>query len=135
MAPFHYKHKDRIMTETEHTFFKVLENTVGYRYYVFPQIHLGTIVKPSTRWTPGWFLWRRAFFFSDKYSIDYLLCDKNESAPNIAIELDDSSHLREKRRYRDAVVSKILHESNLRLVRFTIGESTDLNLIKSRILN
>ncbi|TAL14350.1 DUF2726 domain-containing protein [Patescibacteria group bacterium] len=135
MAIFRYKHKDHIMTDTEHVFFKLLERIVGNRYYIFPQIHLGTIVKPSVRWTYGWFLWRRAFFFSDKYSIDFLLCDRNETAPSIAIELDDKSHLREKRRYRDQVVSKILLESNLRLLRFTVTESLDPDLVKSRLMD
>ena len=121
------------MTDTEHKFFKILEQAVGDKYYIFPQIHLGTLVSPTTRWTYRWLLWRQAFFFSDKYSVDYVLCDKNESLPTIAIELDDKSHLRQRRKYRDKVVEKILHESNLRLVRFTIKESLDLRLVKSRI--
>jgi len=134
MASFHYKHKDHIMTDSEHTFFKTLEGLVGDRYYIFPQIHLGTVVKPNVSWTPRWSLWRSAFFFSDRYSIDFLLCDKNETQPSIAIELDDKSHMREKRRYRDAVVAKILRESNLRLVRFTTDEAGDHALVKLRIL-
>jgi len=121
------------MTETEHRFFTLLVNTIGYQYYIFPQIHLGTIVRPSVKWTPRWFLWRQAFFFSDKYSIDFLLCDKNESMPMIAIELDDKSHQREARKYRDAVVEKILSESNLRLERFTVEDLFDSNLVRSRI--
>jgi len=135
MAGFHYKHKDHIMTDSEHSFFKTLEGLVGEHYYIFPQIHLGTIVKPSVSWTPRWSLWRSAFFFSDRYSIDFLLCDKNETQPSIAIELDDKSHMREKRRYRDAVVGKILGESDLRLVRFTTAEAHDHELIKVRINN
>ena len=123
------------MTDTEHRFFKLLEEIIGDRYYIFPQIHLGTIVRPNVHWTPHWWLWRRAFFFSDRYSIDYLLCDKNESAPSIAIELDDKSHLLEKRKYRDAVVEKILQESDLKLVRFTVEESLDPANISSKLVH
>ena len=45
--PLSYKHKDFLMTHAEHNFFKKLELAVGDLYYIFPQIHLSSIVNHS----------------------------------------------------------------------------------------
>jgi len=133
MDEFHYKHKDYLMTRTEHDFFKELRTILGQGYYIFPQIHLGTIIKPSVKWTYRWRLWRVAFFYSDRYSVDFVICDTQGIKPLLVIELDDISHQREKRRSRDRVVEKMLRESNLPIVRFTSSEAGNIELVDSRI--
>lgn len=133
MDRYHYKHKNFLMTDSEHEFFIKLISILGDKYYIFPQIHLGTIVRPNVRWTYRWSLWRNAFFFSDKYSVDYVLCDQNGIKPKVAIELDDISHQREQRKYRDRVVEKILHESDVDIIRFTCKETENIETIRAKL--
>lgn len=133
MDQYHYKHKEFLMTEHEHHFFKSLRKIIGDGYYIFPQIHLGTITKPRVKWSYKWRLWRLAFFVSDKYSVDYVVCDASWIKPVLVIELDDASHLREARRGRDAFVERMLHEARLPLVRFTNDEALNTQLVENMI--
>lgn len=133
MDSYHYKHKDVLMTASEVKFFKVLKQTVGDDFLVFPQIHLGVIVKPKVRWTPGWWLWRKALLYSDRFSVDYVVCDAHQIKPILAIELDDASHKRQDRVTRDEVVSKMLSEADLPLVRFTHDEAAEIQTVTDKI--
>jgi hypothetical protein len=121
------------MTRSEHDFFKVVVRVVGDRYYVFPQIHLGTLIKPSVKWTRKWRLWKLAFFYSDKYSVDYVICDNKGIKPILVVELDDASHSKERRQYRDKFVERILQEADLPIERFATTEASNLELVRGRI--
>lgn len=50
-------------------------------------------------------------------SIDFLIVDPKSLRPMVAIELDDKSHLTEKREQRDATVNTLCAGAGLRLVR------------------
>lgn len=50
-------------------------------------------------------------------SIDFVVVDARSLQPLVAIELDDKSHLTEKREKRDATVNTICAAAGLRLVR------------------
>lgn len=41
---YHYKTKDYLMSRAEHEFFDILVAFIGNLYFVFPQVHLATIL-------------------------------------------------------------------------------------------
>ena len=41
---YHYKAKDYSMSRAEHEFFDILIASIGNLYFVFPQVHLATIL-------------------------------------------------------------------------------------------
>ena len=47
-SPYNYKKKDFLMSRPEHEFFDILVEVIGNQYYVFPQIHLSTILDNKT---------------------------------------------------------------------------------------
>lgn len=129
MDQYHYKHKEFLMTETETRFYHVLKELLGDSYELFVQIHVGSITTPyAKKWR-----WKKALFFGDKFSIDYLVCDKHELRPILAIELDDWSHTLPKRRKRDKFIDRILHEAKLPLLRFRQDESKDIEFVQLRL--
>ncbi len=129
-SPYNYKKKDFLMSRAEHEFFDILVEVVGNQYYVFPQIHLSTILDNKVVGQN----WRGAFRHIDEKSVDFVICDKAYIKPILAIELDDRTHEREDRKGRDGEVERILKESGLSLLRFGNNGSFNKEEIKRLIL-
>ncbi len=82
-------------------------------YYIFPQIHLpafidGQIFKQN---------WNGAFRHINEKSVDFLLCDRFNLRPLLAIELDDPTHELPNRKKRDVEVERILKTAKFPLLR------------------
>lgn len=60
------------------------------------------------------------------------MCDKDSLAPLCAIELDDSSHLKESRVERDIFVGKALEAVGLKFKKFKVKKSYAVADIKER---
>ena len=119
---YHYERKDTVMSQAESAFFKRLEKVVEDRYYIFPQIHLSALMnnKTSGRY------YKVAFQRINRRSVDYVLCDKATMKPVYAVELDDTTHDTDKRKYRGSLVGSLLLDIDLPLVRFrNVGKMTD----------
>lgn len=111
---YHYVAKKLPMTKTEAEFFIKLESVVGERYYVFPQVHLSSLLDHHIKDQE----WYYAFRHINGKSVDYVLCSKSTLKPTYVIELDDCTHDRSDRRKRDAEVERIFKDAGLPLVRF-----------------
>lgn len=110
---YKYERRDFLLTRAEHEFYDLLIKAVGHTYYVFTQVHLPTLVKHKINGQN----WYGAFRHIDEKSVDFVLCDKVNIAPKLAIELDDQSHERLDRQKRDGEVERILREAGLPLLR------------------
>jgi len=99
-ALYNYKRKDFLMSRAEHEFFDILVDITRDKYYVFPQIHLSTILDNKIVGQN----WKGAFRHIDEKSVDYVICDKAYIKPLLAIELDDRTHEQENRKIRDSEV-------------------------------
>lgn len=127
---YNYKKKDFLMSRAEHEFFDILIELLTDKYYVFPQIHLSTILDNKVVGQN----WKGAFRHIDEKSVDFVICDKAYIKPILAIELDDRTHEREDRKGRDGEVERILNESGLSLLRFGNNGSFNKEEIKHLIL-
>ncbi len=130
-SPYHYKRRDFLMSRAEHEFFDVLAEAVKAQYYVFPQVHLATILDHKVVGQN----WKGAFRHIDEKSVDFVLCDKAYIKPLLAIELDDRTHENDNRKERDGVVESILKEAGLPLLRFENHGHFDKADITQRIAN
>src|SRR2546426_3555230 len=128
-AIYRYGRKDFFMNRAEHEFFDVLIEVVGHGYYVFPQVHLSTILEHRIKGQD----WRAAFRRINGKSVDFVICDKAYIKPLLAIELDGRSHEVESVRQRDADVEHIFERAELRLLRFANHGSPTREEIKRRI--
>ena len=118
------------MSRAEHEFFDILIGITKDQYYVFPQIHLSTILDNKVVGQN----WRGAFRHIDEKSVDYVICDKAYIKPLLAIELDDKTHGQEKRKERDEEVERILSDAKLPLLRFSNHGSFNKEEIKDVVL-
>jgi len=101
------------MTLAEREFYDVLYATVGNEFTIFAQVHLPTIVSHKIK---GQF-WQAALNHINRKSVDFVLCNKSNLSPVLAIELDDNSHQNPERQERDAEIERILQEAELPLLR------------------
>lgn len=110
-----YTAKSSVMTRTESEFFIKLDHAVKERYYVFPQVHLSSLLDHKVKGQE----WKYAFSHINGKSVDYVLCDRVTLEPTYAIELDDYTHDRKDRRQRDIEVERIFDGVNIPLIRFS----------------
>lgn len=85
---FKYARKDYIMTPYETEFFKRLERISGSKYYVFPQIHLSSLLLNKTSGK----YYKAGYQRLRRYAVDYVLADRQTMVTQYAIELDDKTH-------------------------------------------
>jgi hypothetical protein len=127
---YHYRCKDFFMSKVENDFFDALMEVVGNNYYVFPQVHLSTILDHTVKGQS----WKGAYATINQKSVDYVICSKGYRKPLLAIELDDGTHDLEDRQQRDANVAHIFEDARLPLVRFRNVQALSKEEITRRIL-
>lgn len=126
---YEYKRKRFFMTAPEHEFYDLLNRAVGDKYRIFAQVHLPSLIDHKI---PGQ-NWRGAFRHIDEKSVDFVLCDKNNIAPLLAIELDDTTHEHEDRQERDSIVENILSRAGLPLLRIRKGNGYDITRLTAEV--
>lgn len=126
-----YLKKQYLMTLKERELFSILNECVPSTYYVFPQIHVASILevkKGETRWQ----MWFNKIISK---SIDFVIFDKVNISPILAIELDDHTHTYMRRMERDGFVNQAIKSGNIRMLRFKNEDLSDPLNIKSKILD
>ncbi len=124
---YSYTTKSSLMTKAESDFFIKLERVVSERYFVFPQVHLSSLLDHKVKGQE----WAYAFRHINGKSVDYVLCDRQTLQPTYAIELDDYTHDQSDRKRRDAEVERIFKEVGLPLVRFKNKDVPDGDIIQA----
>lgn len=112
-TPYRYTPKDYINTRSEADLFRKLEKSFGNKYYIFPQVHLSSLLNEKIKGQN----WARAFRHINGKSVDFVLVDKKTLKTICAIECDDYTHDREDRIKRDKEVNKIFKSAGIPLVR------------------
>jgi very-short-patch-repair endonuclease len=128
-AVYRYGRKAFFMNRAEHEFFDILTEAIGNSYYIFPQVHLSTILDHKIKGQD----WRAAFRRINGKSVDFVICDKAYIKPLLAIELDGRSHDSEAVRQRDADVERIFEGAELRLLRFVNHGSPNRDEVRQRV--
>ena len=113
-STYRYFAKNTIMTERENKFFKQLNEILGNKWFIIPQVHLSALLNHKVKGQN----WKAAFRHINGKSVDFVLLSKETLRPICAIELDDSTHNYKNRVERDAEVERIFAEAKLPLARF-----------------
>lgn len=126
---FHYRRKTYMMTRAENEFFDLLVQTLEPNYFVFPQMHLSSILDHTVKAQN----WEHALRYINQKSVDYVICDRVLRKPLVAIELDDWSHNSDSRKQRDANVENIFNEAGIPLLRFKDVHTMSRGDIEARL--
>lgn len=115
-----YLKKDSLLTEAEKKFYFVLSEIIGNDYLIFSKVRMADLLylpKMSNR---------DFYHYQNKIQskhIDFLICNKEDIKPLLAIELDDSSHLKVNRILRDELVDKIFESASLPIIHIRVSYS------------
>ncbi len=130
--PLSYNHKKYFFSPSERKFYEALKDiSKELDYEVFAKVRWADIVHPVGTKKMWWSNWGK---IKSKH-VDFLLCEKINYTPTIAIEIDGPSHMSPKIKYRDSLESKIFNMSNIKLLRFKNKETYSSKEIKAVIEN
>ena len=116
-----YRIRDNFLTAAEMSFYGVLKGVVGDRAVIVPQAGLWNIFYVPRNYEA----YTTAMNHVDRKHVDFLLCNRDDMQPMVAIELDDSSHRRPDRQTRDAVVDAVFEEADLPLLHIPTKRGYD----------
>ena len=129
--PLPYYLTKSVLTKSELNFYKVLLNYVDNNSLILSKVSLQDIFKI------GKSTYSSSTTFRNKIArkhVDFLICDKNTLSPLYAIELDDSSHMREDRQERDSFIDKVYSHVGLKLIhikaKYNYTESDFIEILK-----
>lgn len=115
------------MTQNESQVFDKLQNILGGKNYIFPQVHLSSIFDEKIKNGQDW---EGARAHIEKKSVDYVVCDKVSKKILFAIELDDKSHEKPDRIARDKTVNELFDEVGIPLIRVTASDDLSSKLFE-----
>jgi hypothetical protein len=110
-----YKRRDTLFSKAELTCFRALERAVGEEYRIFAKVRLADVLTPEGRTRSR--RWWRAFTKVSSKHLDYVLVDPQTSQIRLAVELDDRSHEKKRRKARDAFVNRVCAQAGVPLLR------------------
>jgi len=108
-----YRAKDYFFSKAERSFYLVLQQAVDLNHYeIFAKVRLADLL-----WLPKGTTKRQSFQnrIQSKH-VDFIICDRKQYRPLLAIELDDSSHQQPTRKDRDAFVDAAFMQAGLPLL-------------------
>lgn len=113
----------------ERSFYEALRLAVNEELHIFAKVRLCDLVD-----IPKGTEKRQSHFnrIQSKH-VDFVLCDRRDVCPVLAIELDDSSHQRAARQSRDHFVESALEAAGLPLLRIRAARGYSVPEIASQI--
>ncbi len=132
-----FEKKKYLMTQTEHKFFDVLQNIIGDKHFIEPQVALSRIIEVKDngqgRYGPG--SWFSNFNRINKKSVDFVIFDKQDFSPQLVIELDDYTHNYYNRRQRDEFLDEALKAADLNILHVKPQYNYDTNQLEKVIFS
>ena len=123
MQPYLYEAKPSLLTKSEQDFFSCIQKSVPTGYIVFPQANLATFIQRTD-----------AFRYQNELyrNVDFLVTDAAYK-PLFAVEINDQTHLQNKRRDRDEKVKNICEEAGVPIIWLWTSYGVNPDYIQKRI--
>lgn len=126
-----YKKKDYLLSVAEKDFYRVLSEVADKNnVLLFAKVRMEDLLW-LPRGTENRFGERNRI---KSRHVDFVLCDKENVRPLVAIELDDSSHAREDRVERDSFVDKAMNAAKLPLFHQKVQYSYNPQELEDKIM-
>jgi hypothetical protein len=110
-----------LLTPAERSFFGVLQKALASDYQIFAKVRLADIVRPTRN--PSRSGWQSAFNRITGKHVDFVLCDVAHLGVVGVIELDDRTHEKLERGFRDNLVDSALANAGIPVLRVPARQS------------
>ena len=127
----HYVRAEAVFSPAERSFYGVLVQAVAARCVILGKIRLADIIKPEPGLSPS----QRTSALNRVSSkhVDFVLCDPASLTILGVIELDDKSHLAERRKQRDAFVDAALRDAGIPILHVTAQRAYSTSDVRAQI--
>lgn len=115
-----YLKREYFLTKTEKDFYTVLSKVVSSEYLLFSKVRMSDLLYLPKMSNSNYYHYQNKI---QSKHVDFLLCDKENIKPLLAIELDDPSHLKVERILRDTLVDKIFESAQLPILHIQASSS------------
>lgn len=116
-----YKKKDYLLTNAEKEFFNLISEMLNNKYYIFPKVRLSDLLWHTNKSHS----FRKYHNMIQQKHIDFIICDKINISPLLAIELDDSSHNKLSAKKNDNFKNHSFEKAGLPLLRVWVSQNYD----------
>lgn len=123
-----YLKKDSLLTEAEKRFYFVLTEIIRNDYLIFSKVRMADLLYLPKMSNSDFYHYQNKI---QSKHVDFLICNKENTKPMLAIELDDSSHSKIDRILRDTLVNRIFESAKLPILHI----KTSGNYDKEKLLN
>ena len=130
-SPFGYRRKPYLLSKAERSFYGVLTQAVGDKALIFSKVRVADVLAPQKGLNRS--NWQQAFNKISAKHVDFLLCDPQDCAIKLAIELDDASHGSAKRQKRDAFLEQACESAGLPLLRIRAARGYGVAEIRQQV--
>ena len=117
-----YRKRPSLLTAGEMRFYRVLQRAVPSGVVVFVKVRLMDVIAVPDQ------AWREYGAPGSGMHLDFVLADAGTLEPMLVVELDDSSHLREKVKQRDTFKDAALSAARVPILRVKVGRYDDLRV-------
>lgn len=128
-----YEAEPSLLTPTERSFFGVLHQAIGPEYYICPKVRLADIIRPAKQSSRSG--WQTAFNRISGKHVDFVICNPADLGIVGVIELDDRTHRRFERGFRDSTVDVVLSAAGVQVIRIRASEFYSQVEVRSRVLS
>jgi hypothetical protein len=125
---FPFAKRKYFFSAAERSFYEVLRRLVP-EHVVFAKVGLGELVYVTKKGSE----WRSHQNRIDRKHLDFVICNA-DLAPVVAIELDDSSHQKQRRIDRDAFVDQVLAAAGIPIVHVAAQRGYRLDELRQMLL-
>jgi len=124
-----YNAKSTILTKGEFSFYMVLRQILGEKYFIYPKVGMSDFIEVKAG--EGY---QGAFNRIRSKHVDFLICDKS-SKVLLIVELDDTSHQRPRAQRADRFKDGLFEAVGIRCVRFKAQRSYNIEEVKRALLS
>lgn len=113
-----YKKRDAFLYPSEQTLFYLLKDSLNNKYLVIPQVNLLSFIQVDNSFENLY----EEIDTLRKFTVDYLIIDKETTEPKAVVELDGKSHEEFGKKNRDHYLNQVCSKSNLPIIHIKTGE-------------
>ena len=130
-SAFGYRRKPYLLSKAERSFYGVLTQAVGDKALIFSKVRVADVLAPQKGLNRS--NWQQAFNKISAKHLDFPLCDPQDCAVKLAIELDDARHGAAKRQKRDAFLEQACKSPGLPLLRIRAARGYGVADIRQQV--
>lgn len=121
----------QFVSNAERSFYGVLADAVDGRGLIFAKVRVADVLAPPKGLDPS--ARTRAFNRISAKHFDFVVCEPGDCSVQLAVELDDSTHSRAKRRNRDRFLDDACESAGLPLLRIRNARAYSVAEIRRQI--